>query len=44
MVRQVVPVRVGAVELLVETVPVPGSEQTSGRLDGVGRRWRCTGW
>jgi hypothetical protein len=38
MVGRVVPVRVGAVEVLVETVPVAGSEQTSGRLDEAGRR------
>lgn len=39
MVGRVMPVRVGTVELLVETVPVAGSEQTSGRrLDEAGRR------
>jgi hypothetical protein len=37
MVGRVVPVQVGAVELLVQTVPVAGSEQTSG-LDEAGRR------
>jgi hypothetical protein len=31
MAGRVVPMRVGNVELLVETVPVAGSEQTSGR-------------
>jgi len=36
--RQTVPVRVGDVEVLVETVPVPGSERTSGRLEDAGRR------
>jgi hypothetical protein len=30
-----VPVWVGEVEVLVETVPVPGSERMSGRLDPV---------
>jgi hypothetical protein len=33
-----VPVRVGDIEVLVETVPVPGSERTAGRLDEAGRR------
>ena len=35
---RVVPMRVGDVDLLVETVTLPGSEQTSGRLDRVGER------
>ncbi|WP_210571682.1 CU044_2847 family protein [Streptomyces sp. GESEQ-4] len=33
-----VPTRVGGVEVLVETVPVPGSERTSGRLEEAGQR------
>ena len=35
---RVVPMRIGNVDLLVETVTLPGSEQTSGRLDRVGER------
>jgi hypothetical protein len=38
MVGLLVPVRVGDVEVLVETVPVPGSERMSGRLGEAGRR------
>src|SRR5437899_2572910 len=38
MTGALVPVRVGGVEVLVETVPVPGSERTAGRLDDAGRR------
>jgi hypothetical protein len=38
MTGQLVPVRVGNVEVLVEVVPTPGSERTSGRLDDAGRR------
>ncbi|MFJ8629591.1 CU044_2847 family protein [Streptomyces sp. NPDC093568] len=33
-----VPTHVGGVEVLVETVPVPGSERTSGRLEEAGQR------
>lgn len=36
MAGRVVPVRVGEVELLVETAPVAGSEPTSTRLDRAG--------
>jgi len=35
---RVVPMRIGNVDLLVETVTLPGSEQTSGRLERVGER------
>ena len=39
MSSRIVPMRVGDVELLVETVVVlPGSEPTSGRLDRVGQK------
>jgi Trypsin-co-occurring domain 1 len=35
---RVLPVRVGEVELLVETVPVTGTEPTAGRADDATRR------
>ncbi|MFF0204381.1 CU044_2847 family protein [Streptomyces sp. NPDC005017] len=37
MTNRLIPVRVGAVEVLVETVPVPGSQPTS-RLQEAGRQ------
>jgi NTP-dependent ternary system trypsin peptidase co-occuring protein len=38
MVERVVPMRVGGVDLLVSTVVLPGSEQTSGRMDRAGQK------
>lgn len=38
MVGRLMPVRVGDVEVLVEAVPVAGSEPTSGRLDQAGQK------
>lgn len=38
MSNRVVPMRVGDVDLLVETVLLPGSENTSGRLDRAGQK------
>jgi hypothetical protein len=38
MVGSLVPMRVGDVEVLVETVPVAGSEPTSGRSDKAGQK------
>lgn len=38
MAERVVPMKVGGVDLLVATVVLPGSEQTSGRLDRAGQK------
>ena len=38
MAERVVPMHVGGVELLVSTMLLPGSEQTSGRLDRAGQK------
>jgi hypothetical protein len=38
MAERVVPMKVGGVDLLVTTVVLPGSEQTSGRLERAGEK------